>query len=878
MRLKLLGRAVLELDDGEVIELRPTMRNRALVYLACSDGPVTRDRLGFLFWPDVPDTTARHNVRQLLKRMRRLSWLEGLTVVGDRIGWTVDTDLAGLYRRDPEALLEPAAGELLPGFERGATVEYEEWLLAERHRAAEARQSGRAAVVGVDPQTGTGTAGRHRLVGRIRELSEIAAMVARPDVRLVTLVGPAGTGKSALGRALVGGRSPGGRTNTAFVSLESISDPDQISAQVAIGCGVVPDGRLDPLDQLVERLHEPEWLLVLDNAEHLPDGWRLFSELLQRCPELKIVVTSRQRLRLTEEWIYEVGGLSDDDAVELLIERAHQVAPEVTVEVDQALAICRQVGASPLGIELAAPWLRLMAPPEVVEVISRNVSLLTGGAVDAPARHRSVDAAMAHSWALADPDEREAVEALSVFTAPYTVQLATAVAAASPVTLRNLVDKSFIRHHPGGLLASHPLVRQYAAARLAADDARKAEARRRFAHAVVEILGSAAGHLLPSVDDASEAWRWAVEHGDTDLIERSCAGLVRLVERSGRYHQGLALLAAARSSIGGGQAAGRAAAAVGIGESSLLQRLGRHHDASRAAQTAVDAATSSNDRRRLALALVTLGWARKWVDGDDSQYAITQRAYAIAEELDDDELSAHVLNGLGCSAPTLQSCREHLVEGLTRARTSDLRSLSIVLLNNLGMVAWGLGEPDSAIGYLEEACALARADNTMRWIANSLANLAFVHGDCGDLATARRLADEAEAVDVAAEDLDHVVLGRLIAGEIRRLTGDRDGARQRADEALRLARAVGNEAYVVRSLRLHGFLLVDSGEVERGARILWAVLRRTGDRGDFTAEIQNPRLLAELSSRVEPHILDDARSWAADHTLHQLVALVADQA
>ncbi len=949
MRVEMLGHAVVVVGDGQVVRLRPTMRNQALVYLACSHDWVTRDQLGFLFWPDLPDATARHNVRQLLKRIRRLDWLSGFDVVGDGVRWQVDTDLDVLTAADPAAVVALPVGELLPDFERGATVEYEEWLLAERRRADGALRAGRLAAadvaarvgstdralealapllpsdrdgavlirymeiasiaergddalaafdevatrwqdeLGVQPpsraielaenaasQVGPERENRHRIVGRLREMSEIVAMLERPDVRLVTLVGPGGIGKSALARALSDAAVGRRWTKSAFVSLESISDPALIPAQIALGCGVALDGRLDPFDQLVEELRGQRLLLILDNAEHLPDGWSLFSTLLERCPDLIIVVTSRQRLRLGNEWIYEVGGLTDDAAVELLTDRIRRVAPDVSIGRDEAVAICRLVGTSPLGIELTAPWLRVMTPTEVVENVGHNVSVLTGGAVDGPSRHRSVDAAMAHSWALAEPNERDAVEALSVFAGPYPFSMAVAVATAPPVTLRDLVDKSLVQQRRDGLLVSHPLVRQYAAARLAADDARRTQVRRRHAQAVLEALASSDEPPGPLIDDAIAAWRWAIEHGDIGLMERSCDGLVRSIKQSGRHQQGLGLLTATRSSLDDRRTLSVVSAAIGIGESLLLQRLGRHHDAAEAASRAATAAEASNDQRRLVHALVTWGWAQKWLDGDAAQYETTQRALVVSQHLADDELSTQVLNGLGCSAPTLQQCRDHLLDGLELARRAELRAMSIVLLNNIGMVEWGLGDHDTAIGHLQAACDLARTSDSQRWTAISLSNLAFVCGDHGDLVIARRLVDEAEAIDIGSEDLDYTVLGRLIAGEIRRLTGDEAGAGERAAEALHTARALGNEPYILRALRLHGLLLLDSGDIERGAQILMAVLPRTDRRGDFTSEVQNPRLLAQITARLDPHAVVEAERWARKHSLEQIARAVHD--
>lgn len=947
MRVEMLGTARVVVGGEPVVALKPTMRDQALAYLA-AEGAVSRDHLAFLFWPDIPDAAARHNVRQLLKRIRRLGWLVGFDVEGDDVRWSVTTDVADL--QDAIACERwddlPAVADLLPGFERNATVEFEGWLLGERQRIHDAWRSGLLAAaatagdqgapgrgaslltplledddggavlarymdlaaragdgssavsafdrvaarlrdeVGVEPPARVRQlADRLRsghddgpradeglIVGRGDEVTELAGLLSQPSCRLLTLLGPGGIGKSTLARMLLGRLAAGYRDGAAFVPLESVGDPEALPSAVAAILGITPDGRVDPVAQLTDALQGRELLLVLDNAEHLVDGWVVIPALLAACPRLRVVVTSRERLRLADEWIYAVGGLGEDEGVELFERRARRVAPEVTVDDADARAVCHAVGGSPLGIELAAPWLRVMSGHEIVAQIDRDPGTLSGGGRDAMARHRSVEAAMAHSWRLATPEERTAVEALSVFAAPYSRELAAAVADVAPTLLRDLVDKSLVQRRPDGRYASHPLVRQHAAACLSADEGRRRAVRHRHAEIVLARLHpeEPTSEQRALLDDALLAWQHATEDGDLELLRPTVHGLVTLLDAAGRYRHGLQLLTRAANSLHGDEPRARPTiAALHHGTAMLLDRLGRHREAATAAEAAIEAAAAAGEARLLVLAHVSLGWSRKWTDGDPAQYAATLDALPIAESLGDDEVVAMVLEGLGCSAPTLEECREHLLAGLGRRARRIVRA---DLLHSLGSVEWALGDGAAALRYLGEALAIARSEGHVPAMVASLTNLAFVRGEQGDLRTAQRLSAEAGALLGELEAMDLTVRAEVVAGEIDRGLGDAAGARSRMYRALRMASTIGNDALALRSLRLHGQLLVDAGQVDEGLRTLAFVLSRTDRRGDFTCEIINPRAWSESTACVEPSRLEDAQRWAGDRDLPRVVA------
>lgn len=958
LHVEMLGAARVIVDDQTEIRLRPTLRDQALTYLAYTGDWVSRDRLGFLFWADTPDQTARHNVRQLLKRIRRLDWLSGLEVDLDNVRWLVSTDIDHLrapsIEDDPSRL--PPTGRLLPGFERGAHFEYEEWLLSERQRvlgewqaalleaAERAAREGKpdvaanlleSALVEVEDETvllrymdfavraGDHTAAINayglvtkrlrsnlgveptqkaqalferlrdadqvdrydvptKIVGRIQETNEILGLLTHPSCRLLTLLGPGGIGKSTLAAKVARIAAPRFADGSTLVSLESLSDPSIIPSVIAAGLGAHLDARIDPVEQIITVLSERQLLLVVDNVEHLPDGWILLSELVRACPRLNLIVTSRERLRLEDEWVYEVDGLSSDEAAVLLLQRARQVAPGLVVSEVNAISIAEVVGGSPLGIELAVPWLRTLSPREIMDEILGDPSLLMGGSRDTVSRHRSLQATMSHSWRLLSEREKKAIEALAIFVAPFTRELAGGVADVDAALLRDLRDKSLVGQRTEGLYASHPLVRQYAASRLAAAAERRSEVRSRHARAVLGLLDppheaiAHRGHL----DDMIEGWLHAVDLKDHALIERSVEGFGSVLDATGRITQGVELLAWAVARLDDDTDETRTVMAeLRVVESLLLQRQGRYQEAVEAAEAAVEAATNADDRRRLVRALVSLAWARKWTQGHVAQQQTLLEALPIARSLDDELLLIDVLRSLGCSAPPLEKCREYLTDALSRADAPDLLVMRCHILSNLGSVLWGLGDISEAMSLHEQQLELARSHDLGVMAMSALIDLAFLHAETSNLDTAGELIEQAESLisGTEAASLNLKLYVTEIAGEIWRLRGEFDAAERRIYQGLQLATATGLPPVGLRSLRLYGQLLIDRGQVEEGLGVLALVCSWTHRGPDFTAWILDPRIWAESTKKVDPKLLDRAREWADGQDLAEVVERVLAQ-
>jgi non-specific serine/threonine protein kinase len=286
------------------------------------------------------------------------------------------------------------------------------------------------------------------LVGRTDELSRIEELIAGDGVRLVTLTGPGGVGKTFLAQHVAAALEPLLPDGIVFVALGSLESAAEVLPAVARSIGLRESGARTLEAQLEATLADRSTLLLLDNFEHVAVAASAVSALLAACPRVRVLTTSRSSLRIAGEHEVPVPPLALDEAVELLVERARAVAPRFELSgenLESVTELCRRLDCLPLAIELAAARAKLLSPAEILERAASPLAFLTSGRRDAPERQRTLRATIDWSYALLDERERAAFRGLAVFARGCTLDAATLVAGADVDTLDSLVDKSLVR-------------------------------------------------------------------------------------------------------------------------------------------------------------------------------------------------------------------------------------------------------------------------------------------------------------------------------------------------------------------------------------------------------------------------------------------------
>lgn len=616
-------------------------------------------------------------------------------------------------------------------------------------------------------------ASRHNLpahttpfVGREKELAELSDLLDDPSCRLVTVLGAGGMGKTRLALEAAAAQMERHEHGVYLVSLADLTSVEEMLTAIADAVGFQFYPGDDPKHQLLNSFRQKSILLVLDSFEHLLEGAALASEILQACPGVSVLATSREALNLQGETICSLGGMSfppqgatDDvlayDAGRLFMQSARRARLDFEPDADDGLQmarICQMVEGMPLAIEQAGAWLEMLSPTEIARELQQGLDILATQARDVPERHRSIRAVFDHSWSLLAQEEREVLRRLAVFRDGFTREAAAHVTKASLGNLLSLVNKSLIGRDPNtGLYTMHELLRQFAADKLKEDPAEEGDARNRHAGYFTEWVHENEHRLrageqreaLLQMRNLRTAWRHSVQQHKWKAIGKCLQGFEWLYEFRSWHQEGEDVFSMAAEALRSGEDDRYALAILGqvlVCQATMTSQLGAFADAQAMTQEGLDLLRMYADNSAKALgydfaAIMNMWW------GD----------YTQADQLARESLSLfQSLNlewGIGLAMLRVGAVHQHRGE-FVEAKEYFKQSLEINrrindrrgegwALHRMAEVALAMGEYDQAHELLSKSLSLLSDIGYHYLAASAMIGLARLAMEKGELALAR---------------------------------------------------------------------------------------------------------------------------------------------
>jgi predicted ATPase/DNA-binding CsgD family transcriptional regulator len=717
------------------------------------------------------------------------------------------------------------------------------------------------------------------LVGRQREIGTVCSLLLDAKVRLLTITGPGGVGKTRLAVEVASALVERDPHDVAFVDLAPLRDPELVPATIANALGVDESGQRLPIDALAASLGDRRFLLLLDNAEQVRSSGAWLAGLLQRCPHLTALVTSRALLRVYGEHTFPlpplelppptapatVELLSAYPAVELFVTRARAALPGFRLDDDNAAAvaaICHRLDGLPLALELAAARVPLLAPKTLLAHLARSLAVAAGGPVDLPVRLRSLRDAVGWSYDLLAPGDRLLLRRLAVFAGGWTLAAAEAIAGGADVLegLASLAGQSLVRRvSPEG--AEEPrfgmleTVREIALERLrgAGEEAASRDAHAGWCLALAEAAETGLrgaeqqpwrDRLEAELENVRAAMTWLLGEGrDAGAALRLAGALWYFWYWRGLLSEGRRWLSAARRAAGDEGAPGARAL---LGEGSLAHRQGDYEVALPRLEESVARWRALGDAHWLAEALHLLGH----VHFDRRDYEAARRTFEA-------------------SLATYDAPGDSLV--------------GLPLVNDLGLVAYHQGRFAEAGEIFADCLPRFRRQGLKDRVADTLLRLGDLARLAGRVDDAARLYEESRGLWLELHGEPGIASSLHKLGLVERSRGDVSGAAALLAESLGRQRDLGNRQGIAECLAGLAGVSLDAGRTDAAARLLAACSAVLDEVGAplapaDAAEADRDRALARerLEERAWESASREGRSLALDEAVAMGMA-VADE-
>jgi predicted ATPase len=596
------------------------------------------------------------------------------------------------------------------------------------------------------------------LIGRDQDIAAVTELVSSPEISVVTLVGPGGTGKTRLSLALAAEMLPSFPDGVFFVDLSALSDPSLVIASIAqvLSLRETPGRSLE--ESLTDHLGTKQMLLVLDNFEQVMEAASQLSSLLQGAKALKVVVTSREALRISGERVVSVAPLglpssgSDLDevtgspAVALFVARAQAVKADFSLTPDNAAdvaAICRRLDGLPLALELAAARINLLSPSSLLARLDQGLKVLSAGRRDASDRQRTLHGAIAWSYELLSENEQSLFRRLAAFAGGWSLEAADSVCGWGDLELdvldglASLADKSLVRANTAGLdrFTMLETIREFALDKLEesgeAEDIRRAHAnyfRQLAEEAEAQLIGEEQREWLDRLDAEHDNLRaalgWSLEHVPESALHLANA-LWGFWATRGHITEGRQWLERVLEDLSRSSERMRAS----LGAALLAARQDDYKNTILYAQESLSLAQELRNDAGAARALIELGSA--WLQQGDIKRAgsAIENAAALAKGAEDPILLVRAFNNLA-NVRSAEGLSEEAIslykEGARVAEAaSDKRGIMMTLIG-LGEMAAFAGDGEESKTALYRVLALSRELGDSFYEAGALINLGIV--------------------------------------------------------------------------------------------------------------------------------------------------------
>ena len=618
------------------------------------------------------------------------------------------------------------------------------------------------------------------LLGRERELAELAELFRSDDVRLVTLTGIGGIGKTRLALELVRRLAPEFRDGTTMAALATIRDPALV-ARTILQALDMPDASQNPEEALLQALHRSELLLLVDNFEQVLPAAPTIARLLAAAPGVKLVVTSRAPLRVAAEREFPVPPLADDEAAELFVVRAQAANPDFALSEQNASVVaelCSRLDGLPLAIELAAARAKLLTPASLLSRLGNRLALLTGGRRDAPEHQKTLRTTLDWSHDLLGPDEQRLFARLAVFAGGCTLDSAEAVCGDDlPVLdgLAGLVDESLVvrRGTDEPRFSMLETVREYALEQLAGSGEGDEVRRRHLEHFLMLAEQAEPQLFAPDQivwftrledehDNLRAALAFALDSGDGLSALRLAVALRRFWSIRGHLAEGRRSLVLALEASPEEPSGLRARALNGVG---ILAGEQGDFDASRASlEASLETARAADAPETVSAALTNLGnlaFFRGELDAARELYAESIEHFAALEDIRGQALAKENVGLLELTAGDVPQAVRWLTESRDLARQAGVDHEIAASSRSLAAALIELGELDRARTLLAESLQLSREIGEPHAVAVCLETYAGLAATTGDVERAATLFGASDAVRTsigASRQPDHQIL------------------------------------------------------------------------------------------------------------------------